>query len=114
MSKTPVSPHQAVSPDHFRRICADIHVQNAFHDFIETSVTEMDLTSSILPTVEKSVLRSPEISLLGMLIMHMEYPGILSSGSGSNLRVFSRIPPSLTTRRVQAHSDTDPELFQVK
>ena len=42
---------------------------DAFHDFIESSVTEEDLTSSILPSVEKSVLRSPEVSLLGMLTM---------------------------------------------
>ena len=30
-------------------------------------MTEEDLTSSVLPTVEKAVLRSPEVSLLGML-----------------------------------------------
>ncbi|CAL1711997.1 unnamed protein product [Somion occarium] len=39
------------------------HASTALHDFIETYVTESDLATTVLPTMEKSLLRSPEISL---------------------------------------------------
>ncbi|TFY63660.1 hypothetical protein EVJ58_g3122 [Rhodofomes roseus] len=47
MSKTPVSPHTAA----------------ALHDFISTFVDAEDFNTSVLPTVDKALLRSPEISL---------------------------------------------------
>ena len=39
----------------------------ALHDFIDDSIDEVDLTNNILPTMEKSLLRSPEVSLTGRL-----------------------------------------------
>ncbi|KAI5995298.1 armadillo-type protein [Pisolithus orientalis] len=39
------------------------HTSNAFHDFIESSVDPIILSSSVLPTMEKALLRSPEYSL---------------------------------------------------
>ncbi|KAI5991791.1 armadillo-type protein [Pisolithus marmoratus] len=47
MSKGPVSPHTS----------------NALHDFIQSCVDPTVLSSSILPTMEKALLRSPEYSL---------------------------------------------------
>ncbi|KAI0688462.1 ARM repeat-containing protein [Cytidiella melzeri] len=47
MSRTPVRPH----------------ITNALRDFIHSSITEEDLRDAILPTMEKVLLRSPEISL---------------------------------------------------
>ncbi|PCH35750.1 ARM repeat-containing protein [Wolfiporia cocos MD-104 SS10] len=40
------------------------HTATALHDFIQVFVTEEDLTATILPTMEKALLRSPEISLV--------------------------------------------------
>ncbi|KAJ3552008.1 hypothetical protein NM688_g4384 [Phlebia brevispora] len=39
------------------------HVSIALHGFVSKFVTEPDLTNTILPTIEKALLRSPEISL---------------------------------------------------
>ncbi|KAL4249154.1 TOG domain-containing protein [Abortiporus biennis] len=39
------------------------HVSHALHDFIKSSVQPEDLVNTILPTMEKALLRSPEISL---------------------------------------------------
>ncbi|KAI6043543.1 armadillo-type protein, partial [Pisolithus marmoratus] len=47
MSKGPVSPHTS----------------NALHDFIQSCVDPTVLSSSVLPTMEKALLRSPEYSL---------------------------------------------------
>ncbi|RDX47550.1 ARM repeat-containing protein [Lentinus brumalis] len=47
MSRTPVS----------------THVSSALHDFIHTFVTPEDFNTTILPAMEKALLRSPEISL---------------------------------------------------
>ncbi|KAI0657693.1 ARM repeat-containing protein [Cubamyces menziesii] len=47
MSRTPVSSH----------------ISGALHDFVQSSVTPEDLMGTILPTMEKALLRSPEISL---------------------------------------------------
>ncbi|KAJ8595557.1 ARM repeat-containing protein [Rhizopogon salebrosus TDB-379] len=47
MSKTPVPSHSS----------------NALHDFIRICVTSSDLTATVLPTMEKALLRSPEYSL---------------------------------------------------
>ncbi|KAI8978208.1 ARM repeat-containing protein [Trametes punicea] len=47
MSRTPVSSH----------------ISSALHEFVSSSVTPEDFTSAVLPTMEKALLRSPEISL---------------------------------------------------
>ncbi|TBU31959.1 ARM repeat-containing protein [Dichomitus squalens] len=47
MSRTPVSSH----------------ISAALHDFVHSSVTPEDFTGTILPTMEKALLRSPEITL---------------------------------------------------
>ncbi|EMD33195.1 hypothetical protein CERSUDRAFT_142825 [Gelatoporia subvermispora B] len=39
------------------------HVSTALHDFVQSFVDENDLQTVILPTAEKALLRSPEISL---------------------------------------------------
>ncbi|RPD57344.1 ARM repeat-containing protein [Lentinus tigrinus ALCF2SS1-7] len=39
------------------------HISSALHDFIQSSVTPEDFSGSILPAMEKALLRSPEISL---------------------------------------------------
>ena len=41
--------------------------QSAFHDFIKTFVTPSELTNTLLPTMEKAVLRSPELSFPGKI-----------------------------------------------
>ncbi|KAG1831619.1 armadillo-type protein [Suillus variegatus] len=38
-------------------------IKSALHDFIETCVTSSDLTATVLPAMEKALLRSPEYSL---------------------------------------------------
>lgn len=48
MSKVPVSPHESA----------------ALHDFIQSFISEEDFSSLVLPTIEKALLRSPEISLI--------------------------------------------------
>ncbi|KAG6810659.1 hypothetical protein H0H92_010871 [Tricholoma furcatifolium] len=45
------------------KVAVPSYIPNAYHDFISNFVTEEDLLQTILPTVEKSLLRSPEISL---------------------------------------------------
>ena len=44
-------------------------VQAAMHDFIETCVSQDDFTTSILPAMEKALLRSPEYSLSGQTFL---------------------------------------------
>ncbi|GBE83943.1 eIF-2-alpha kinase activator GCN1 [Sparassis crispa] len=39
------------------------HTSTALHDFVRTQVTEDDFTTLVLPTMEKALLRSPEISI---------------------------------------------------
>ncbi|KDQ56445.1 hypothetical protein JAAARDRAFT_36597 [Jaapia argillacea MUCL 33604] len=39
------------------------HISTALNDFIRTSLTSDDLTKTVLPTMEKALLRSPEYSL---------------------------------------------------
>ena len=41
------------------------HVSAALHDFIQSSVAPEDFSGTILPAMEKALLRSPEISLSG-------------------------------------------------
>lgn len=50
----------------YRRLTRSI--QSALHDFISSSVHESDLSGSILPTMEKALLRSPEVSLSGEFV----------------------------------------------
>jgi hypothetical protein len=64
MSKTAVPAHTSV-----RRFTNTRHpahrLQNALGDFIRTTITPDDFSTSILPTMEKALLRSPEYSLSG-------------------------------------------------
>ncbi|KAG1762385.1 armadillo-type protein [Suillus occidentalis] len=46
------------------------HSSSALHDFIGTCVTSSDLTATVLPTMEKALLRSPEYSLSGTYYSH--------------------------------------------
>lgn len=48
--------------------------QAAFHDFIKTFVTCDDLTNTLLPTMEKAVLRSPELSLPSKIDLPAVFP----------------------------------------
>jgi hypothetical protein len=59
-------------------------------------VTEEDLTSSILPTVEKSVLRSPEVSLLGMLLSLVRHLDIYSLDATVICEFFRAYPAPLS------------------
>ncbi|OBZ65072.1 Translational activator GCN1 [Grifola frondosa] len=45
------------------RVPVPSHASAALHDFVRTSVTEDDFAGTILPAMEKALLRSPEISL---------------------------------------------------
>lgn len=70
MSKNPVPSHSSVrclylSPDIKSQYTS---WQSALHDFIETCVTSSDLTATVLPAMEKALLRSPEYSLSGMYV----------------------------------------------
>lgn len=47
-------------------------IQNALHDFIADFVSEADLTDVILPTIEKAVLRSPEVAMGGTTCAFVE------------------------------------------
>ena len=42
--------------------CYMISDQPAFHDLVKTFVTQSELTDTLLPTMEKAVLRSPYLS----------------------------------------------------
>lgn len=39
--------------------------QTALDDFIQTAVTRDDLSNTLLPSMQKALLRSPEVSLDG-------------------------------------------------
>lgn len=41
------------------------------HDFIDSSIDENDLANAILPTMEKALLRSPEVSLAGQPFLRL-------------------------------------------
>ncbi|KAG5638049.1 hypothetical protein H0H81_002083 [Sphagnurus paluster] len=45
------------------RVVIPSYISNAYHDFIANFVTQQTFTDIILPEIEKSLLRSPEISL---------------------------------------------------
>ncbi|CCM02945.1 uncharacterized protein FIBRA_05060 [Fibroporia radiculosa] len=51
-----------------------MHVSTALNDFISTSITTEDFTVSVLPTMEKALLRSPEISLSVVTHFFVTYP----------------------------------------
>lgn len=70
MSRTAVPLHVRVSRTLFGgpHLAFIIDFQTALHGFIESTVDEKDLEQVILPQMEKSLLRSPEISLSGKLL----------------------------------------------
>ncbi|KAL4986897.1 armadillo-type protein [Aspergillus falconensis] len=43
------------------------HIVNGMSDFFESFITEADLTSEILPPLEKAILRSPEVVFSGLV-----------------------------------------------
>ncbi|KAF8434348.1 armadillo-type protein [Boletus edulis BED1] len=45
------------------KFAVPLHTSSALYDFIRTSISPDDLSTSILPTMEKALLRSPEYSL---------------------------------------------------
>ncbi|KAH0828924.1 armadillo-type protein [Lanmaoa asiatica] len=62
MSKTAVPAHSSVRL--FTNGRHPAHpLQNALYDFIRTTIGPDDLSTSVLPTIEKALLRSPEYSL---------------------------------------------------
>ena len=64
MSKTAVPAHTSVR--RFTNTCHPTHrLQNARCDFIRTTISPDDLSTTILPTIEKALLRSPEYSFSG-------------------------------------------------
>ena len=65
MSKIPVPLHTSVCLYFSLFIETNTHLdtQTAMHDFVQTFVSQDDFTKSILPTMEKALLRSPEFSL---------------------------------------------------
>ncbi|OJA10082.1 hypothetical protein AZE42_06300 [Rhizopogon vesiculosus] len=63
MSKTPVPSHSS----------------NALRDFIRTCVTSSDLTATVLPAMEKALLRSPEYSLSVITDFLLAYSHTLDS-----------------------------------
>lgn len=66
MSKTTVSAHSSVRlPTHTRHPTHPL--QNALYDFVRTTLGPDDLSTSVLPMMEKALLRSPEYSLSGKL-----------------------------------------------
>lgn len=65
MSKTPLPPH----------------IANAFDDFISTFITPEDFSKSALPTLERAMLRSPEICLPTATKFYAAYPHQLDEAS---------------------------------
>ncbi|CAE6445972.1 unnamed protein product [Rhizoctonia solani] len=60
------------------------YISRSFHDLVQNCVTEDDLTNTVIPTAEKAILRSPEVSLhvLSYFFSSLPYP----------------LPPALFTR----------------
>ncbi|KAF8756754.1 ARM repeat-containing protein [Rhizoctonia solani] len=50
------------------------YILKSFHDLIQNCITEEDLTNTVVPSAEKAILRSPEVSLhgkpFGICIIH--------------------------------------------
>ena len=66
MAKAPLPHHTLVSTQYiFVCIVLIFRIQTILNDFIATYVTRDDFTTTILPTIEKGLLRSPENCLLG-------------------------------------------------
>ncbi|KAG2158689.1 armadillo-type protein [Suillus bovinus] len=61
------------------------HSSGALHDFIRTCVTSSDLTATILPTMEKALLRSPEYSLSVIADFLLAYSHDLDSATFKKL-----------------------------
>ena len=67
MTKVPVPSHALVMFFSLYLIGSIVHdsLQIAMHDFIQTYVSQNDFTKSVLPAMEKALLRSPEYALNG-------------------------------------------------
>ncbi|KIK38679.1 hypothetical protein CY34DRAFT_809070, partial [Suillus luteus UH-Slu-Lm8-n1] len=61
------------------------HSSSALHDFIGTCVTSSDLTATVLPTMEKALLRSPEYSLSVIADFLLAYSHNLDSATFKKL-----------------------------
>ncbi|KAG2115671.1 armadillo-type protein [Suillus cothurnatus] len=61
------------------------HSSSALHDFIGTCVTSNDLTATVLPTMEKALLRSPEYSLSVIADFLLAYSDNLDSATFKKL-----------------------------
>ncbi|KDR69874.1 hypothetical protein GALMADRAFT_913484 [Galerina marginata CBS 339.88] len=61
------------------------HIITAFNDFISTFVTPEDFTQTILPTIEKALLRSPEYSLSAVTEFFSAYKHSLAVDSFQRL-----------------------------
>ncbi|KAI0343486.1 ARM repeat-containing protein [Trametopsis cervina] len=76
------------------RVPVKPHITGGLHDFIHTAITEEDLRTVILPTMEKALLRSPEISLNVISSFFVAYSHSLDS------QVFRRLlTPALSSAR---------------
>ncbi|KAF7968614.1 hypothetical protein HWV62_30003 [Athelia sp. TMB] len=81
MAKAPVPPHTLVR---LHLSILSIHLtnlgahQDALHDFTANFITEEDLNDTILPAMEKSLLRTPEYSLSAISEFISAYPKSLS------------------------------------
>ncbi|KAF9012742.1 armadillo-type protein [Cyathus striatus] len=86
------------------------HVLTSLDDFIATFVKDDDFTQTILPTMEKALLRSPEYSLATVTQFFAAYPHVLSNDSFKRIltQVISSSKSSNTTVRTNSI-----HLFQV-
>ncbi|KAF8911690.1 armadillo-type protein [Gymnopilus junonius] len=96
------------------------HTFTTFDDFISTFITPDDLTKTVLPTIEKALLRSPEYSLSAVTQFFSAYPHplaidtfqrlltqIISSAKSSNPSVRTN-SVSLFKTLILLHSPSDP------
>ncbi|EUC57504.1 translational activator GCN1 [Rhizoctonia solani AG-3 Rhs1AP] len=54
------------------------YILKSFHDFVQNSLTEEDLTNTVVPAAEKAILRSPEVSLDVLAHLFTSLPSPLS------------------------------------
>lgn len=87
------------------------YLQTTLDDFVSTYVTRDDFEKDILPTIEKSLLRSPEISLPGNSTPNDWIPHLIVLPSCCNL--FSRLQRTTATWFVPASSNPGHQHFQV-
>ncbi|KAI0644913.1 ARM repeat-containing protein [Trametes meyenii] len=86
------------------------HVSKALHDFVSSSVTPEDFSTTILPTMEKALLRSPEISLSIISEFLPAYSSPLEGDSFRRLLTPTLNSAKSTNAIVRAHASS---LFRV-